>query len=58
MATVIILAGKHRNKKAYVTHDDGEHVRVTPVNGDPLESVSLEKHEVEYIDDQPNPTGE
>jgi len=35
--------GNLAGEKAYVTYDDGEYLRVTPVNGDPLLSIEVNK---------------
>ena len=46
---VTILQGVHEGENAYVTWNDGEFIRVTPLEGDPLDSIELKMNVGEFV---------
>jgi len=48
---VRIMVGEYCGLLAYVTDDDGEYLRVTPIEGNPLVSVSVKRNAVHNMSD-------
>jgi hypothetical protein len=52
---VEIIHGPHKGGKGHCTYaDDSGYVRVTPYNGDPLASISLQWWQIQPVDSEDN----
>ena len=47
---VKVISGYYENIIGYCTYTDGIDARITPVNGDSLDSISLKHNELKILD--------